>query len=282
MKRLLIGTAISLAMVASAAAADMPVYKKAPVIPVYSWTGFYIGGNVGYSWGPWDSTNPAGIANFPGPASTASPKVTGWLGGLQAGQNWQQGNTVLGLEGDIQITGERASNDGGSSTSVLVPFNPNGFGLGGNPGCRVAGCTLATSNIVSNSWKLPWFSTFRGRLGMTADPTLLLYVTGGLAVGAAEYANATMISTTFTRNDTGAVITATTGTNSALSERVTRAGIAVGGGIEKAFDRNWSAKAEYIYLDFGTHTFLAGTGFDTSVRLRDHIARIGINRKLTP
>ena len=36
-------------------------------------------------------------------------------------------------------------------------------------------------------------------------------------------------------------------------------------------------KAEYLYLDFGTPTFLSGTGFDTNVRLRDNIVRLGIN-----
>jgi outer membrane immunogenic protein len=280
MKTLLLGTAISLAMVATAAAADMTVYRKAPIIAPYSWAGFYVGGNVGYSWGPWDSTNPPGIANFPGLTGTATPHVDGWLGGLQAGRNWQQGTYVFGIEGDIQITGERDSDDGATSTSVLVPFS--GFGPGANPGCRAAGCTLTTNTVVANSWKLPWFATFRGRVGFTPDPTLLLYATGGLAVGEAQYANSTLATTTFTSNATGAVLAATTGTNSALSESVTRAGFAVGAGAEKAFDKNWSAKAEYIYIDFGTFTFLSGTGFDTSVRLRDHIARLGINYKIAP
>jgi opacity protein-like surface antigen len=36
-------------------------------------------------------------------------------------------------------------------------------------------------------------------------------------------------------------------------------------------------KLEYLYLDFGTHTFLSSTGLDTSVRLRDQIGRVGLN-----
>ena len=68
-------------------------------------------------------------------------------------------------------------------------------------------------------------------------------------------------------------------TASAFSETTTRVGFAIGGGVEKMLTQNWTIKAEYLYLDFGTHTFLVGTGFDTSVRLRDNIVRVGINYK---
>jgi outer membrane immunogenic protein len=45
----------------------------------------------------------------------------------------------------------------------------------------------------------------------------------------------------------------------------------------KAFTPSWSAKLEYLYVDLGSHRFLQGTGFDTDVRLRDHIVRLGVN-----
>lgn len=61
MKPMLIGIAAVTSLLATSAfAADLPVktYTKAPVFvpPVYDWTGFYVGGNVGYSWGRSDST----------------------------------------------------------------------------------------------------------------------------------------------------------------------------------------------------------------------------------
>lgn len=265
----LAGAAALIAVPLAAQAADLPF--KAPVYapPLWSWTGFYVGANAGYSWGPWDSANPPGITNFPtgtGFTNTVSPKVNGWLGGLQAGYNWQKGHLVFGLEGDIQITGERAS-DPGSASSIAVT----------NPCLPFANCvtTTTTTSTVTNDWKLPWFSTLRGRLGVTADPTLLLYATGGLAIAGTQYANSTVVTSV----STGAAPGSATLVNSSLSESSTRAGVAIGAGIEKAFARNWTVKAEYLYLDFGTHTFLAGTGFDTSVRLRDHIARLGINYK---
>lgn len=74
-----------------APAAAMPV--KAPVAqpaPVFSWTGFYIGGNAGYSWGS-------------GKAGLSGVDPDGWLAGGQLGYNYQfQNNVLVGLEADIQ------------------------------------------------------------------------------------------------------------------------------------------------------------------------------------
>jgi opacity protein-like surface antigen len=63
----------------------------------------------------------------------------------------------------------------------------------------------------------------------------------------------------------------------AFSDRITRLGGALGVGLEHKFSPNWSGKIEYLYLDFGTRTFLSGTGFATDIRLRDNIVRVGLN-----
>src|ERR1700730_4212330 len=90
MKRLLLsGIALAaLAIAAPASAADMPtrgpVYKAAPA-PLFNWTGFYVGGNAGYSWPDDANLNPKG-----------------WSGGGQVGYNWQYApNWVFGLEADM-------------------------------------------------------------------------------------------------------------------------------------------------------------------------------------
>jgi outer membrane immunogenic protein len=270
MKNMLIATAALATVIGTPAlAADMALKAAPPpAAPAWSWTGFYLGGNAGYSWGTWNSTNTAGNTNFPtstGFTDTASPNVKGWLGGLQAGYNWQTGKWVLGLEGDIQITGQRASDPGSSSTVLAI-----------NPCLPFASCagTQTTTTTVTNNWKMPWFSTLRGRVGVTPEPTLLLYVTGGLAIAGTQYANS--ISSTVAA--TVPVPTSTT-TGSSLSQTTTSTGFAVGAGVEKAITTNWTVKAEYLYLGLGTHTFLTGTGFDTRVRLLDNIARVGINYK---
>src|SRR6202051_2572496 len=106
MKRMLMGIAAAASLVATSAfAADLPArtYTKAPIYvePVYDWTGFYIGGNIGYSWGRSSDastlTNGAGTVLF---ASTDKSNLNGVLGGGQIGYNWQRQNWVLGLDAD--------------------------------------------------------------------------------------------------------------------------------------------------------------------------------------
>jgi outer membrane immunogenic protein len=76
-----------------AAAADIPhasYYTAAAPLSAYSWTGPYLGGNLGYAWGTTSNnpTRPSGVA-----------------GGAEAGFNWQAGPIVLGGEADIQLSG---------------------------------------------------------------------------------------------------------------------------------------------------------------------------------
>jgi outer membrane immunogenic protein len=289
MKKLITTTAVAfLATVGSAMAADMAVKAPAPPEPVY-WNAWYIGLNVGYSWGNWNNNATAGALMFPaagGLGTIDSPDVKGVLGGLQLGRNWRVSPLwVVGLEGDLEMSGEDAS-DGAAGTlsSVFVPFNPNPGTIGSNPGCRLgpgapAGCTLTTTGSEANSWKLQWLSTVRGRLGVTPDPTLLVYATGGLAIGGTQFQTAQGGGTqTLISNFTGAVLSATAvGGAGAFSETQTRFGFAVGGGVEKMLTREWSIRAEYLYVDLGSSTFLSGTGFDTNIRQRDNIVRGAVN-----
>src|SRR6202521_4016890 len=107
MSRLLIGTAISLAMVAGAAAADLPVYTKAPppAPPSWSWTGFYVGVQGGSGWGT-NEMNETSVQLVPGTgvipvvpnSASASYGLNGWHGGGTAGYNWQAGQIVFGVE----------------------------------------------------------------------------------------------------------------------------------------------------------------------------------------
>lgn len=115
---------------------------------------------------------------------------------------------------------------------------------------------------------------------MLIDPQTLLYATGGLAVGEFTFSNSfsstsqLFLGTTST-TPFGPALT----TSSAFSTDMTRVGAVIGAGIERKLSPNWSVKAEYLYLDFGSAAFLSGTGVDTNVRLRDNIFRLGINYK---
>src|SRR5258708_34143559 len=77
----------------AACAADLPhpsYYTATAPLSAYSWTGLYLGGNLGYAWGT-TSNNPT--------------RPSGFAGGAQAGYNWQTGQLVFGGEGDIQVSG---------------------------------------------------------------------------------------------------------------------------------------------------------------------------------
>ena len=114
-----IATAAFAAIAASseASAADMaPRYTKAPPasVEVWNWTGFYFGGNAGYSWGRANADvtyfNPVTGAAIVPPAGSITNRgfnMDGGLVGGQAGYNWQTANWVWGVEADIQWTRER-------------------------------------------------------------------------------------------------------------------------------------------------------------------------------
>ena len=119
----------------NAFAADLSprTYTKAPMMvdPGFNWSGFYVGGNVGYSWGSSGNTEAisrlnTGLVLF---NATSRNDVNGVIGGGQIGYNWQSSNWLFGLEADIQGSGERGSssticvacaNDGTDITSTLT------------------------------------------------------------------------------------------------------------------------------------------------------------------
>jgi outer membrane immunogenic protein len=259
MKRGIVATFAFFALMAGAPAmaADMPLkapLKAAPPV-LDPWSGLYIGGNVGYSWGNWDNNAPNGNFVANGTTTTfANPDVKGWVAGGQIGFNQLYGRWLLGLEADGQATGQHADQSG-SFSNVL-----NGF-------------TLTTTE--ANHWEMPWFATLRGRLGVTVADSWLLYVTGGVAIGRFEYDQ----TTTATIARGGTVLAVGSAFN---QEGINRAGGVIGAGIEKAIDAHWRVKAEYLYLDFGSHTFLSGTGFDDNIRLHDNIVRVGFNYRFLP
>jgi outer membrane immunogenic protein len=127
MKHTLLAAAVlsSGIIVAPAFAADMapataPAYKAAPMAPVsaYNWTGFYVGGNVGGGWSSLSSSvlSP-GSAAFPVGTAFTKHSLSGVLGGIQGGFNWQTGHWVLGVEGEYTW-----ADIDGSATTVSVPL----------------------------------------------------------------------------------------------------------------------------------------------------------------
>jgi len=148
---LLASVAIGLGAVQVASAADLAMKAPpAPVAPVYSWTGFYIGGFVGAGWGT-DSATLNSVA-FPGGAATIGLPLTqvstsGFLGGVQAGYNYQSGWAVLGVEGDFAGTGIKGT----------------------------APCVVVFSCTENDQW----LATASARVGGVVEDRFLVYVKGG-------------------------------------------------------------------------------------------------------
>jgi len=265
MKRTLTLSALFVASAMPALAADLPVKAPPPAVmaPVWNWNGFYIGLNGGYSWGRssrdlnfFNPLNGVVIATGTG----AGRDLNGGVFGGQVGYNWQTSNWVFGIEADAQWTGQRGS------TSVLCPV------VGCFPGLTAIPAAGGTAATLED--KLAWFGTFRGRVGVTVTPSVLLYATGGAAWGEID---TTLGLTALTATGIPVTIAGTRSTD--------RFGWTLGAGIEAMFANNWSAKIEYLYLDMGSisNSVVMPTasgiplGANVTSRVTDGIIRAGIN-----
>jgi len=250
----------TLAGMAAASAADMAprMYSKAPAPAaiVYEWTGVYIGGNVGYSWGRSGNTETISnsVTGATVLAATSRNDANGVIGGGQIGYNWQAQNWLFGLEADLQGSDEKGS------TSFLC-----------------VACGNGRDDITSTlTQKLNWFGTARGRVGVLVTPTVLLYGTGGLAFGEVSTGGSISGATNL------APLLAFQGTSS------TRTGWTAGAGVEGRIAGNWSAKLEYLYMDLGTVSsgpiattivvpLRTNAGVSYSSHFTDNILRVGVN-----
>lgn len=236
----------------------------APVViatdsPPPPWSGLYVGVVAGAVWqqsDPFlnchDFTNPdpndcSTDISFGIPGTFFSLNDTGFLGGAQIGYNVAFGNVVAGVEADIAYTSI-------STTSTFQQQFP---------------CCVRDTFVHQ---ELNSLSTVRARLGYAFN-NVLLYATGGLAVGQVEYA--------FGLTDPQFVGGGFAGdSNSQL-----KAGYTTGGGIEIAFGQ-WSLKTEYLFYDLGQETlnapFLIGGvaepfSFRPEFDTQGHIVRVGTN-----
>lgn len=270
MKTFLRGAAFGLGLAAAPSiAADMPFPVKAPPIaaaPIYSWTGFYIGANVGFGGDKFrypfhafqrqlQAEAPALEARIDGTMSVTS---SGFFGGGQIGYNYQfNNNVVLGIEGDFEWSGIEGKF---ASSGVLTNNN-----------------VLVASTKFDVGSEVEWFSTIRGRLGYAWD-RVLLYATGGAAVGKVKSHGSISVS-----NANGPVAQLT----GQVSTSDTKWGWTAGAGLEYALARQWTFKTEYLYVDLGRQTlfsgvindaangFSAGAGIDVKTTL--HTVKAGVN-----
>lgn len=222
-----------------ASAADMPM--KAPPAapaPVASWAGFYIGGDLGASWGgatqsfSQNEGFPAGAAPGYDPASFGKSTSRGLSGSFHAGYNYQWSNWVAGLEGDFTLlSGSTFRQTNLTQGGVLVP----------GPGCPAI---VGTCNTLQMRDDAQWLTDIRGRLGYAFNNTMI-YATGGAAW--------------MRQNREGYLLPSFVNTSSiATSSIAITEGWVAGGGLEYMASQHWIVRAEYLHYSFPGETLGAG------------------------
>jgi len=251
MKKLLLSATALVALTAAASAADLPSRRApAPVIaavPLFTWTGFYVGAQAGYAWGENETSlffdgaavDTDGLGDFDN---------DGFVGGVHAGYNVQFGSFVVGLEADIEAAGI----DG--DLTVTDPTLP-GYAAGVSSDINFQG-------------------SLRARAGVAFDRALL-YVTGGLAFANIEHTYSATLPV-------GNVFGVPAGTYSESFDD-TEWGWTLGAGVEYAFTNNLTARIEYRYsqIDDLSHDLTPVFNGTTSndVETEFHTIRAGLSCK---
>jgi outer membrane immunogenic protein len=219
MKRFLCAAVAAATLAGPAFAADLPRRPiqdtvVMPVAPAGVWTGFYVGAHLG-----------AGFSSrFNNDVGFGLGSASGFLGGLQAGYDYQADRFVMGVVGDLSYAG--------ISRRHIDAIGPN--------------------DVRAN---LNWNGSLRARLGYLVQDNLLLYATGGLALGNVE-----------ARELVPAVVT----------QSRSLVGWTAGVGGEYMFTRNVSALLEYRYTSLSRANYL---NLSTTPRIgfEGHTIRTGLN-----
>jgi outer membrane immunogenic protein len=252
LNRILIGcvAATASALGVSAYAADLPMKAMAAPDAVWNWTGFYVGAHAGAGWGTTETTltsiSAPGVPAVPFNFPVAQNSRSGFLGGGQAGYNYQSGWAVFGIQGDIA-----------------------GLDVKGTTPCIIAIACTAKSD---------WLATISGRLGGVVADRTLVYIKGGAAwLHTHQSATVSAGFGGFGGFGGAAVLTSASSTS---------VGALLGMGVEYAFSRNWSGFIEYDYMDFQAKNvplpfgaLAPGAVINASVVNKLSIAKAGVNYK---
>lgn len=234
MKALVIAAALAAStIVAGAADIQRPVYKAAPVMTAYNWSGFYAGINAG--WGQnVEQTNLFGTDAFSSGAidigvipGSLDPRQQGWVVGGQAGYRWQMGAFVYGAD---------------------LEFNWSDVNGGRNDVFTLSPLGIPASVTTTTNSELNWYGTLAGTIGFAFD-RVLVYGKGGVAYGEIRNEITNTLSTP---------IAPLNGTATGSFDGK-EWGWVVGAGIEAALVGGWTIGAEYTYLDFGQSSVAYGT-----------------------
>jgi outer membrane immunogenic protein len=245
----LLATAAVTTLSGSAFAADMGPPVKAPLpapIPYAQFQGWYIGGAIGAARlnvtanQTFGSTGNCGSEGAAGTTSSCATSATGFTAGVQVGYDWQTRYFVYGAVADWTWTGLKhtTTNHAGGAGTSSIPF------------------------ITA---KVDWLATFRGRMGLAVDDTLI-YMTGGLALADIK-------------SSVGRVGCSSSFDLCSNALSTVQAGWVAGVGAEHKFTQNWSVFTEFLYYDLGHASASSsnGSGFSTDFFHEIFQGKIGVN-----
>ncbi|HZY54644.1 MAG TPA: outer membrane beta-barrel protein [Reyranella sp.] len=216
-------TSIAAAAAILAATTAIPFAAQAQGNGTDQWSGFYAGLNAG---GLWSSTSASIVENNTGGGFNGTS--SGFVGGAQAGYNYLIGPVLLGGEIDFQGSTLTGGVTGGAGPS-----------------------------FISATQSIPWFSTFRARVGYPVG-SVMPYLTGGAVWGQQRLAGFDSQFGSFDNSNNFWTYT-------------------FGGGVEGHINDRWSAKLEYLWI--GSPDTPLSTPATTSISERSigNLVRVGFN-----
>jgi outer membrane immunogenic protein len=241
--KLFLATLATVFLASAASAADLPVKAPSASATATPWSGFYLGGGIGFQAS--DARETLDLLSIGGsplqtPAQVEEGEATreplnglAFRGTVYAGYNWQVTRQwVLGLESDLGLTNHTTTYAGLAFPDQSLIF------FSAADGIRA---------------RTTWDASVRGRVGFLVAPTTLFYATGGAAWQHYEIAtNCFVFCMDLGFGLPGAPFSTTP---EVTSNSVTKLGWTVGGGVETALGGHWFARADYRFADFGDTTF---------------------------
>jgi outer membrane immunogenic protein len=226
MKKIMLGAVALIAIgAAPALAADLPVYTKAPPPEVvYNWTGFYIGGNLG-----WAGERVSNNYLAPGPGAPGFIAQDQAVISADSSNSFRSSNVTFGAEAGYNYQFNRIGLIGGE-----IDINRLGFRDSANV---VFPTPFAGPVNSSTSNSMGWLATARARVGVILKDRLLVYGTGGVAV----------VNRGFSETNVFNPVLSNAGVDT-INLGQTQVGWTAGAGVEYAITDNWSVKGEYLHV----------------------------------
>ncbi|WP_375657905.1 MULTISPECIES: outer membrane protein [unclassified Bartonella] len=270
----LIATSIAALISASAAqAADVVIPREtAPAViaaaPSFSWTGFYLGGQVGNFSSKTKVTIPGEDKELVKKDNTPSP--SGFMGGIYAGSNVDLGNgLILGVETDAVWADREESKTARELTLTKedVAFFNNALEKAKVELKDQQRFEIGDKVTEKHSYKEKWSGATRVRIGFAAVDRIMPYVAGGIAyaqvqgiqsvTGKGERVKVEQKADVVENPSIKKNVDLTGGTWA--DDTKTMVGFTIGGGVDFAMTDNVLLRAEYRYSDFGKKKFANDT-----------------------